>query len=52
MLEKRAGYLNTGTWSKKAIKEAKIYDDIYEVASSESAGYNYIPKGYDIPNRL
>ncbi len=49
MLEKRAGYLNTGTWSKKAIKEAKIYDDIYEVASSESAGYNYIPKGYDIP---
>ena len=50
MLEKRAGYLNTGTWSAKAIKEAKIYDDIYEVASSESAGYNYIPKGYDIPS--
>lgn len=49
MLEKRAGYLNTGTWSKKAIKEAKIYDDIYEVASSEHAGFNYIPKGYDIP---
>jgi phosphoserine aminotransferase len=49
LLEKRAGYLNTGTWSKKAIKEAKIYDDIYEVASSESAGFNYIPKGYDIP---
>ena len=49
MLEKRAGYLNTGTWSSKAIKEAKIYDDIYEVASSESAGFNYIPKGYDIP---
>ena len=50
MLEKRAGYLNTGTWSSKAIKEAKIYDDIYEVASSESANYNYIPKGYDIPS--
>ncbi len=49
LLEKRAGYLNTGTWSSKAIKEAKIYDDIYEVASSESAGFNYIPKGYDIP---
>lgn len=49
MLEKRAGYLNTGTWSAKAIKEAKIFDDIYEVASSESANYNYIPKGYDIP---
>jgi phosphoserine aminotransferase len=49
LLEKRAGYLNTGTWSKKAIKEAKILDDIYEVASSESANFNYVPKGYDIP---
>ncbi|WP_299228042.1 3-phosphoserine/phosphohydroxythreonine transaminase [uncultured Psychroserpens sp.] len=49
LLEKRAGYLNTGTWSDKAIKEAKIYDDIYEVASSKDANYNYIPKGYDIP---
>lgn len=49
LLEKRAGYLNTGTWSEKAIKEAKIYDDIYEVASSKSANFNYIPKGYTIP---
>jgi len=49
LLEKRAGYLNTGTWSDKAIKEAKIFDDIYEVASSKDANYNYIPKGYDIP---
>jgi len=50
LLEKRAGYLNTGTWSDKAIKEAKIYDDIYEVASSKDANYNYIPKSYDIPS--
>ena len=50
LLEKRAGYLNTGTWSDKAIKEAKIFDDIYEVASSKEANYNYIPKGYDIPS--
>jgi len=49
LLEKRAGYLNTGTWSDKAIKEAKIYDDVYEVASSKEANFNYIPKGYDIP---
>ena len=49
LLEKRAGYLNTGTWSEKAIKEAKIYDDIYEVASSKSGNFNYIPKGYTIP---
>ena len=48
-LEKRAGYLNTGTWSDKAIKEARIYDDIYEIASSKDANYNYIPKGYAIP---
>ena len=50
LLEKRAGYLNTGSWSDKAIKEAKIYDDIYEVASSKNANYNYIPKGYEIPS--
>jgi phosphoserine aminotransferase len=50
LLEKRAGYLNTGTWSDKAIKEAQIFDDVYEVASSKNANYNYIPKGYDIPN--
>ncbi len=49
LLEKRAGYLNTGTWSDNAIKEAKIYDDIYEVGTSKSANYNYIPKGYEIP---
>ncbi|TYA59070.1 3-phosphoserine/phosphohydroxythreonine transaminase [Formosa maritima] len=50
LLEKRAGYLNTGTWSDKAIKEARIFDDVYEVASSKAANYNYIPKGYDIPS--
>ncbi|MDD7887384.1 3-phosphoserine/phosphohydroxythreonine transaminase [Flavivirga sp. 57AJ16] len=50
LLEKRAGYLNSGTWADKAIKEAKIYDDIYEVASSKEANYNYIPKGYEIPS--
>ena len=49
LLEKRAGYLNSGSWADKAIKEAKIYDDIYEVGSSKNANYNYIPKGYDIP---
>jgi len=49
LLEKRAGYLNTGSWANKAINEAKIFDDIYEVGSSKNANYNYIPKGYDIP---
>ena len=50
LLEKRAAYLNTGTWSDKAINEAQIFDDVTEVASSKDANYNYIPKGYDIPS--
>ena len=50
LLEKRAAYLNTGTWSDKAIKEARIFDDVFEVASSKDANYNYIPKGFDIPS--
>ena len=49
LLEKRAGYLNSGSWADKAIKEARIYDDVYEVGSSKEANYNYIPKGYEIP---
>ena len=49
LLEKRAGYLNTGVWSEKAIKEAQILDDIYQVASSKDANFYYIPKGYSIP---
>jgi len=49
LLEKRAAYLNTGTWSDKAIKEAKLYGDILEVGSSKEANFNYIPKGYKIP---
>ncbi|MGB3607651.1 MAG: 3-phosphoserine/phosphohydroxythreonine transaminase [Psychroserpens sp.] len=48
MLEKRAGYLNTGTWSDKAIKEARIYAEVDELASSKEANFNYIPKDYKI----
>lgn len=50
LLENKAAYLNTGTWSDKAIKEAKLFGDVVEVASSKDANYNYIPKGYDIPS--
>ena len=52
LLEKKAGYLNTGTWSDKAIKEAKIFGDIVEVGSSKDENFNYIPKGYTVPNGL
>ena len=48
----KAGYLNTGTWSKKAIKEAKAIGDIEVIASSEDHNFNYIPKGYDVPSDL
>lgn len=52
MLESKAGYVNSGTWSTKAIKEAKILGDVIELASSKEKNFNYIPKGYDIPDDL
>ena len=48
-LEKKAAYLNTGAWAKKALKEAKGFGEVVEVASSAEANYTYIPKGYTIP---
>ena len=48
-LEKKAAYLNTGTWAKKAMKEAKLFGEVVEVASSAEANYSYIPKGFTIP---
>ena len=52
LLEKKAGFLNTGAWSTKAIKEAKLFGDIQEVASSADANFNYIPKGYEVASDL
>mgnify|MGYP003683416049 CR=1 FL=1 len=49
LLNKKAAYLNTGTWSDKAIKEAKAFGEMVEVGSSKDKGYNYIPKSYSIP---
>lgn len=48
-LEKKAAYLNTGTWAKKAMKEAKLFGEVVEVASSAEANYTYIPKNFTIP---
>jgi len=50
LLEKKAGYLVTGEWAGKAFKEAKIFGEAIEVASSKDRNFNYIPKGYDIPS--
>ncbi|MBO5685664.1 MAG: 3-phosphoserine/phosphohydroxythreonine transaminase, partial [Alistipes sp.] len=44
-----AAYINTGVWSKKAIKEAKRYGEVEVIASSEDKNFNYIPKGFTIP---
>ncbi|KAA6320216.1 hypothetical protein EZS27_029986, partial [termite gut metagenome] len=46
---KKAAYLNTGVWAKKAIKEAKGFGEVVEVASSAESTYTYIPKYYTIP---
>lgn len=49
LLEKKAAYLNTGVWAKKAMKEAKGFGEVIEVASSADANYTFIPKDYEIP---
>ncbi|MBN8696862.1 MAG: 3-phosphoserine/phosphohydroxythreonine transaminase [Bacteroidetes bacterium] len=50
--EGTAGYINTGVWASKAIKEAKMIGNTQVIASSEDKKFNYIPKGYDIPSNL
>lgn len=60
LFEKKAGYLETGVWAKKALKEAQglaksrglAADAAYAVASSADKTYCYIPKGYTIPTDL
>lgn len=47
-----AGYVNTGTWAKKAQKEAKLFGNVNELASSESSTYTFIPKDFTIPDDL
>ncbi len=49
LLNHKAAYLNTGVWAKKALKEAKLFGEVAEVASSADAGYTFIPKDYTIP---
>ncbi len=49
LMKSKAAYLNTGAWANKAIKEAKNFGEVVEVASSKDKTYNYIPKGYEVP---
>ena len=48
-LNRKAAYLNTGTWASKAMKEAKLFGEVVEVASSADKNYCYIPKGFCVP---
>ena len=52
LLKGKAGYVNTGSWSSKAIQEAPLFGDVVELASSKDANFKYIPKGYNIPEGL
>jgi len=45
-----AAYADTGVWSSKALKEAKLFGKVAVVCSSREANYNYIPKDFAIPN--
>lgn len=48
-LEKKAAYLNTGVWATKAEKEAKLFGEVVEVASSADKNFTYVPSGFVIP---
>lgn len=48
LLDKKASYLDTGTWASNAIKEARLFGEVDVVASSKAANYTYIPKDYKI----
>ncbi len=50
LMNKKAAYLNTGEWASKALKEAKLFGEVVEVASSKEKLFNYIPKDYTIPS--
>ena len=49
LLQKKAVYLETGVWAKKALQEAKIFGDATALASSADKNFTYIPKGFKIP---
>jgi len=49
LLQKKAAYLVTGSWAKKASKEAKFFGEVQIVASAEDKNFTYVPKNYVIP---
>ena len=51
-LIKKAGYLNSGVWARKAMKEAKLFGEVVEVASSADSNYSFYPKDWTCPTDL
>ncbi len=49
LMNKKSAYLNTGEWASKALKEAKLFGEAVEVASSKDKNFSYIPKKFEIP---
>ena len=49
MRNRKAGYIITGQWAKKAYQEAKIYGEAVELASSADKTFSYIPDCSDLP---
>ncbi len=49
LLRNKAAYLDTGTWSSNAIKEARLFGEVDVVASSKDANYTFIPKDFVVP---
>jgi phosphoserine aminotransferase len=52
LMKKKAGYLDTGSWANKALKEAKFFGEVVTVASSKDRNYAYLPKNFTIPADL
>lgn len=52
ILKKKAGYIDSGTWAHKAIKEAKLFGEVEVIASSEADKYVYYPAIKDVPADL
>jgi len=49
LLQTSAAYLNTGSWASKALKEANLFGEVIEVASSKDRNFSYIPRDYQLP---
>ena len=49
LLNKKAAYLNTGSWASKAIKEAEMFGEVVVVASSKDRNFSYLPEDYSVP---